>query len=58
MLPNLLRPEDSLEDRALWGLLQLAVALPYAKTGHDGNAWNYWDQAHSRFKILKLITRS
>lgn len=49
---KLLRPEDSLEDRALWGLLQLAVALSYAKMGHDGNAWNYWDQAYNAARSL------
>jgi transcriptional regulator with XRE-family HTH domain len=49
---KLLKPEDSLEDRALWGLLQLAVALSYAKMGHDGNAWNYWDQAHNAARSL------
>lgn len=42
---TLLRPEDSAEDLARWGLLQLAVALSYAKVGKDGNAWRYWDEA-------------
>jgi transcriptional regulator with XRE-family HTH domain len=42
---TLLRPEDSIEDRALWGLLQLAIALSHAKLGQDGVAWHYWDQA-------------
>jgi hypothetical protein len=49
---TLLRPEASLEDRALWGLLQLAVALSYAKLGEDGNAWHYWDQAHAAARTL------
>lgn len=49
---TLLRPEDSTEDRALWGLLQLAVALSYAKLGQDGNAWHYWDQAHAAARAL------
>ena len=34
----LLRPEDSTEDLARWGLLQLAAALSYAKIGRDGDA--------------------
>lgn len=41
----LLRPKDSTEDLARWGLLQLAVALSYAKVGKDGTAWRYWDEA-------------
>lgn len=42
---RLLRPADSAEDLALWGLLQLACALSHAKTGHGGEAWRYWDEA-------------
>lgn len=42
---TLLRPEDSAEDLARWGLLRLAVALSYAKVGKDGDAWRYWDEA-------------
>src|SRR5262249_13090731 len=49
---KLLRPEDSLEDRALWGLLQLAVGLSYAKMGENGTAWNYWGQAHTAARSL------
>jgi hypothetical protein len=49
---TLLRPEDNTEDRALWGLLELAVALSYAKLGQDGNAWHYWDQAHAAARAL------
>ena len=42
---QLLRPETEVEDRALWGLLQLAAALSYAKIGQEGDAWHYWDAA-------------
>lgn len=49
---QLLRPDDSTEDRALWGLLQLAAALSYAKIGQEGNAWHYWDAAHRAARAL------
>jgi transcriptional regulator with XRE-family HTH domain len=49
---ELLQPETSVEDRALWGLLHLAVALSYAKLGQDGTAWRYWDQAHTAARSL------
>jgi transcriptional regulator with XRE-family HTH domain len=42
---RLLRPEESAEDLARWGLLQLACALSYARTGHSGDAWRHWDEA-------------
>jgi hypothetical protein len=42
---QLLRPDDSDEDRSLWGLLQLAVALSHAKVGRKGDAERYWDEA-------------
>ncbi|WP_371780816.1 helix-turn-helix domain-containing protein [Streptosporangium subroseum] len=42
---QLLRPNDSDEDRSLWGLLQLAVALSHAKIGRKGDAERYWDEA-------------
>lgn len=48
----LLRPEDDREDLARWGLLHLAIALSYAKVGRDGDAWHYWDQAHSAARSL------
>ncbi|MEU2158867.1 hypothetical protein ABZ532_28305 [Streptomyces sp. NPDC019396] len=41
----LLRQDDP-EDLARWGLLQLAVALSFAKTGRAGDAWRYWDKAN------------
>lgn len=42
---GLLRPDRGGEDLARWGLLQLAVALSHAKSGREGEAWRYWDQA-------------
>lgn len=49
---QLLRPEESTEDRALWGLLQLAAALSYAKIGKEGDAWRYWDAADHAARSL------
>lgn len=42
---KLLRPADRDEDRALYGLLHLAIALSYAKTGRRGEAEHHWDEA-------------
>ncbi|HEX2300269.1 MAG TPA: helix-turn-helix transcriptional regulator [Pseudonocardiaceae bacterium] len=42
---QLLDPERNDEERALFGLLHLAVALSYAKTGREGDAWRHWDHA-------------
>ncbi|WP_433542045.1 helix-turn-helix domain-containing protein (plasmid) [Streptosporangium sandarakinum] len=42
---RLLRPDDDHDDRSLWGLLQLAMALSYAKTGRRGDAEHHWDEA-------------
>lgn len=47
----LLRQDDE-EDLARWGLLQLAVALSYAKIGREGQAWRYWDRAHEAARRL------
>jgi hypothetical protein len=41
----MLRPGEDTEDLARWGLLQLAIALSYAKAGRDGDAWRHWDAA-------------
>lgn len=41
----LLKPERGGEDLARWGLLQLAVALSHAKSGREGDALRYWDEA-------------
>jgi transcriptional regulator with XRE-family HTH domain len=48
----LLRPRESAEDLALHGLLQLACALSYAKTGREGDAWGYWDEASRAARSL------
>ncbi len=42
---RLLRPDESAEDLARWGLLQLACALSYARIGRSGDAWRYLDEA-------------
>lgn len=42
---SLLSPERSETDRALYGLLHLAMALSYAKTGRRGDAERHWDEA-------------
>ncbi|MFE6852287.1 helix-turn-helix domain-containing protein [Streptomyces sp. NPDC057674] len=47
----LLRQDDE-EDLARWGLLQLAVALSYAKIGREGQAWRYWDRANDAARRL------
>ncbi|MGH3978206.1 MAG: helix-turn-helix domain-containing protein [Pseudonocardiaceae bacterium] len=48
----LLAPERDAESRALWGLLQLGVALSHAKIGHEGDAWRYWDEADRAVRAL------
>lgn len=48
----LLRPEAGTEDRALWGLLHLAIALSHAKRGYEGEAWAAWDQADRAVRAL------
>ncbi|MFI9575806.1 multiprotein-bridging factor 1 family protein [Microbispora rosea] len=42
---RLLSPERNETDRALHGLLHLAMALSYAKTGRRGDAERHWDEA-------------
>jgi transcriptional regulator with XRE-family HTH domain len=42
---RLLDLERSDDDRALWGLLHLAIALSHAKMGREGDAWRHWDHA-------------
>lgn len=44
---RLLRPEYSEEDRSLWGLMHLAIALSHAKTGRRGDAERHWDLAYN-----------
>ncbi|GAA5082235.1 transcriptional regulator with XRE-family HTH domain [Thermocatellispora tengchongensis] len=41
------------EERALWGLLQLAIALSHAKTGRRGDAERHWDQADRAARSLE-----
>lgn len=48
----LLGDEDDPERVARRGLLHLAVALSYAKTGEEGNAWRYWDKADAAARAL------
>lgn len=49
---SLLVPERSEEDRALWGLLHLAIALSYARVGQSGSAWRHWDFADEAVNAL------
>ncbi|MGH3326492.1 MAG: helix-turn-helix domain-containing protein [Streptomycetales bacterium] len=48
----LLSPDRDREHLVRWGLLQLAIALSYAKTGRDGDAWHHWDRAHQAARSL------
>jgi tetratricopeptide (TPR) repeat protein len=49
---ELLRPDDGGEDLAVWGLLQLAIALSHAKVGREGDALHYWDRAARAARAL------
>lgn len=49
---RLLRPEADREQRALWGLMHLAIALSHARTGREGDAWRHWDQADAAARAL------
>lgn len=51
-IARLLDPARGDEERALWGLLHLAVALSFAKVGQEGNAWRYWDDADRAARAL------
>ncbi|GHE72784.1 hypothetical protein GCM10018785_46230 [Streptomyces longispororuber] len=48
----LLSGTEDPEDIARRGLLHLAVALSYAKTGQAGDAWRYWDKADDAARRL------
>lgn len=48
----LLPERDDPEYIARRGLLHLAVALSYAKTGQQGDAWRYWDKADAAARQL------
>ena len=49
---TMLRPDQGGEDLARWGLLQLALALSYAKTGRSGDAWRHHDEADRAARAL------
>jgi transcriptional regulator with XRE-family HTH domain len=49
---SLLRPDESAGDLALHGLLQLAIALSYAKAGRKGDAWRHHDEASRAARAL------
>jgi len=49
---QLLSPDHGGEDLARWGLLQLAIALSHAKSGHEGDALRHWDQASGAARAL------
>jgi hypothetical protein len=49
---GMLRPADSDEDRALYALMHLAIALSRAKLGHEGDAWRHHDEADRAARTL------
>jgi hypothetical protein len=49
---DLLRPHNSPEGLARWGLLHLAASLSYARIGHRGNAERFWDRADDAARRL------
>ena len=49
---GLLRPDQGGEDLARFGLLHLAMALSYAKTGRSGDAWRHHDEADRAARAL------
>jgi transcriptional regulator with XRE-family HTH domain len=50
---RLLRPADDEVHRAMVGLLHLAMALSYAKTGRKGDAWRHWDESSRAARTLE-----
>jgi transcriptional regulator with XRE-family HTH domain len=48
----LLRNDEDPDHIARRGLLHLAAALSYAKTGQAGDAWRYWDKADGAARRL------
>ncbi|WP_200302214.1 helix-turn-helix domain-containing protein [Streptomyces adelaidensis] len=48
----LLNDQEDPEHIARRGVLYLAVALSYAKTGQAGDAWRYWDKADAEARQL------
>ncbi|MFF3763170.1 multiprotein-bridging factor 1 family protein [Streptomyces sp. NPDC001922] len=49
---ELLQPSRDTEDQALWGLMHLAAALSYAKSGSKGDAERHWDRADEAARRL------
>ncbi|MFH8369209.1 helix-turn-helix domain-containing protein [Streptomyces sp. NPDC018031] len=49
---DLLRPDETGEDLARWGLLQLAAALSFAKVGKKGDSQRFWDRADDAARRL------
>lgn len=49
---QMLAPGKGGEDLARWGLLQLAIALSHAKSGHEGDALRHWDEASQAARAL------
>lgn len=49
---SMLRPADSEQERALFALMHLAVALSHAKLGRDGDAWHHHDVAEKAAQSL------
>ena len=45
-------PDADDEWLGMWGALNLHRALTAARAGRDGDAWAYWDQAHSAARRL------
>jgi transcriptional regulator with XRE-family HTH domain len=49
---RLLTPERAGDDLALHGLMQLAMALSFAKIGREGDALGHWDAADAAARVL------
>lgn len=49
---GMLRPAASEQDRALFALMHLAIALSHAKIGQDGDAWHHHDLADEAARSL------
>lgn len=49
---DLLRPDNSAEELARWGMLHLAAALSFAKVGRSGDAERFFDRADDAARRL------
>jgi hypothetical protein len=49
---GLLRPAEDEQDRALYALMHLAIALSHAKLGKEGDAWRHHDEADRAARSL------